>query len=181
MNPRGLTGVGERKATVRAEEYELLKQLVLFSDDDARLLRCAMRTLVDRSDDYLDILLGLMAASPAAQGAMSEDLPGDTTESLQTMRLWFREWITETCGGRYDLEWARRVHDAGSRAAPEAGISWLWQRGGITAARRRTAFVYPLAQPVRLILAADGRDTQALDRTCNAWLKSLLLQAALRR
>ncbi len=156
-----------------AEELDLLKQMVLFSADDERALGRVWKVLAGRSDDYLDVLLGLTAAHPRLQRALT-GLDGDLPAArLETARAGFRRWLATTCARPYDPSWVARLYAA--VGADEAG-GW---GGAAPGFRYLNLLVYPLTATVRPFLAGGGHDGGDIERMHQAWMKSMILQATL--
>ena len=83
------------------DDIDLLWHIGLFSADDARALRKVWRILKGQTDDYLDRLLGMVAAYPALATELAVLHGGrqqrETIDDSATLRRWFRQWLFETC------------------------------------------------------------------------------------
>lgn len=170
------SGGGEASATAsfrdvpERSELELLKQIVLFTEVDAQALRRIGAVLAEQTDDYLEVLLGLLASSPCLQAALtgrSGQLPAET---LNAARIAFRRWVLDTCYHPYDRDWMRRLYElAGPGSEPVF-------RPGF---RCINTFIIPLTVTLRPFLGAGGFTPEEQEILQQAWSKSLLLQATL--
>lgn len=160
-------------------EVELLLRIGLFSPDDEIALRKVWRILKGQTDDYLDMMLGMVAAHPALVPALTT-LRGEksATHSLDeaaTIRDRFRRWLFETCFFPYEPPWLKQLYSElsppDSAAQPSPAL--------VPEFRHAVALAYPLVATARPFLAAKGRDHQDIERMQNAFLKAILLQVAL--
>lgn len=175
---------GEDKVTVvappwfpDAEEVELLGRVGLFSPDDARALRKIWRTLKGQTDDYLDMVLGMVAAYPALATALAavcnESSAGSTSGSVALRRL-FREWLSETCLFPHEPPWLKRLY---SELPPNRSMQSLLTL--LPSFRYLIALSFPLVATARSLLVASGLTPPEIERMQHALLKAILLQVTL--
>ena len=104
------------------EEVDVLWRIGLFSPDDERALRKLWRLLKGQTDDYLDMVLGMIAAYPALAGALAtvcrENL-GESVDGSTTVRRLFRQWLSETCLAPREPSWLERLYTLYSDFPPE--------------------------------------------------------------
>ncbi len=182
MNLNPLAGDGDGNDNARPwlperEEVDLLLRISLFSQDDERALRSAWRILRGQTDDYLDVVLGVVAAYPPLVGALMDSVGGHGLEtSAETARQRFRRWLFETCNLPRDPPWLRQLH--AQPPAPEASAN---QASAETLPHFRylIALVYPVVAAARPFLAAGGRNAVEIEQMQYALLKAILLQVAL--
>ncbi|MDG4555535.1 MAG: protoglobin domain-containing protein [Candidatus Competibacter sp.] len=155
-------------------DIDLLWRIGLFSADDARALRKVWRILKGQTDDYLDRLLGMVAAYPALAAELAvlrgECWERGTVDDSVTLRRWFRQWLFETCVFPQDPPWLRQVEmnsPAQPVSAPLPGFRYV------------VALVFPLVMTARPFLVASGNDHTEIERMQYALLKAILLQATL--
>ena len=179
MNPNPLAGDGDDHDNARPwlperEEVELLIRISLFSQDDERALRSAWRILQGQTDDYLDVVLGVVAAYPPLIGALMHSIGGHGLEtSTEITRQRFRRWLFETCNLPQDPPWLRQLQarpPAREASAPAAALPQF---------RYLIALVYPVVAAARPFLAAGDRNVVEIERMQYALLKAILLQVAL--
>jgi hypothetical protein len=158
---------------------ELLLKVGLFSPDDAVALRKLWRILRGQTDDYLDMVLGMIAAHPelvAALAALREEEPAlGSLDDAKTTHARFRRWLYETCFFPQEPPWLKELYleksppDSLAQASPALPPGF----------RHAVALAYPLVATVRPFLAASGRDQPEIERMQSAFLKAILLQIAL--
>ncbi|HEV3476848.1 MAG TPA: protoglobin domain-containing protein, partial [Rubrobacteraceae bacterium] len=87
------------------EDLDLLKQTILFTDEDERYLRLAGDVLEDQADEVLDLWYGFVGSHPHLIYYFS-DLGGEPDgDYLARVRERFKLWILDTCRRPYDQEW----------------------------------------------------------------------------
>ena len=180
MNLNPLAGNGDGNGGARLwlperEEVELLLRISLFSQDDERALRRAWRILQGQADDYLDVVLGVVAAYPPLVRALMGSVGGDSLEtSAEITRQRFRRWLFETCNLPQDPPWLRQL-----QARPPAWKASANAAEVLPQFRYLVALVYPVVAAARPFLAAGGRDVVDIEQMQYALLKAILLQVAL--
>ncbi len=162
-----------------AGEIDLLGRVGLFSPDDARALRKIWRVLKGQTDDYLDMVLGMVAAHPelvAALAALREQEPAlGLLDDAEALHARFRRWLYETCFFPQEPPWLKELYleksppDSLAQAPPALPPGF----------RHTVALAYPLVATIRPFLAASGRDQPEIERMQSAFLKAILLQVAL--
>ena len=160
-----------------AEEIDLLGRVGLFSPDDARSLRKVWRVLQDRTDDYLDMVLGMVAAYPALATALTvlrDESQEGWTDGSATARHLFRRWLFETCFSPHEPPWLKQLY---AEAPPERAERSLLTR--LPGFRYLIALSFPLVATARTLLVASGLASQEIERMQSALLKAILLQVAL--
>ncbi len=161
------------------EEMELLLRVGLFSPDDAIALRKLWRILRGQADDYLDMVLGMVAAHPelvAALAALREEEPAlGSLDDAETTHARFRRWLYETCFFPQEPPWLKELYLEKSPQNSLAQPSPTLPPGF----RHAVALAYPLVATVRPFLVASGRDQPEIERMQSAFLKAILLQVAL--
>ncbi len=160
------------------DDIDLLWHIGLFSVDDARALRKVWRILKGQTDDYLDRLLGMVAAYPALATELAVLHGGHGEEEIENdsriLHRWFRQWLFETCLFPQESPWLRQLHEKppqDSRAPPTLMP--------LPRFRYVVTLAFPLAATARPFLAASGNDQNEIERMQHALLKAILLQAAL--
>ncbi len=159
-------------------EMELLLRVGLFSPDDAIALRKLWRILRGQIDDYLDMVLGMVAAHPELVVALAalreaESVLGSPDDAATTAR--FRRWLYETCFFPQEPPWLKELYlekspqDSLAQSLPALPPGF----------RHVVALAYPLVATVRPFLTASGRDPSEIERMQSAFLKAILLQVAL--
>jgi hypothetical protein len=148
-----------------ADQVESLKQVLLLSREDERALQRVLDILDGKAEDYLNALLGLMAAHPDLRMLLRR-AQGKPEDDREVVYRHFRQWLTDTC---------RCVPNPCYFSEPQAGAE---PPGSLPPLRYLLALSYPLSMTARLFLAEAARDTGELEHLQQALLKALLLQTA---
>jgi hypothetical protein len=164
---------------VSIDELALLKQTVLFSEEDERLLRLAGDVLVDQTDAILDVWYGFVGSHPHLLRYFSQEGQPDP-HYLAAVRQRFGQWILDTCTRPYDETWlayqqeiALRHHSAKKNLTDEAKAE------PIIHLRYILAFIVPLTLTMKDFLAAKGHDADTVSGMQAAWFKAVTLTAVL--
>ena len=162
------------------EDLELLKQTILFSDEDEEYLRLAGGVLEDQADEVLDLWYGFVGSHPHLIHYFS-DLDGEPdSDYLARVRERFKRWILDTCRRSYDREWLdyqqeialRHTRDKknrtdGARAPEHIPLRYM------------VAFIYPITATIKQFLAKGGHSAEEVEKMHQAWFKSVVLQVTL--
>lgn len=159
-----------------AEEVELLWRISLFSPDDERALRKLWRILKGQADDYLDMVLGMVAAYPALAAACQESL-GSSVDGSAAVRRRFREWLFDTCLAPREPSWLKRLYSPCSDLASERSAPTSLAK--LPGFRYLITLSFPLVATLRSLLVSAGLAHQEIERMQSAFLKAILLQVAL--
>ncbi len=163
------------------EDLDLLKQTVLFTEEDERYLRVAGDVLEDQADEVLDVWYGFVASHSHLVYYFSGPDGGPNVEYLERVRERFKQWIFDTCRRSYDQEWldyqqeialrhtrARKNQTDGAYEAPEH-----------IPLRYMIAFIYPITATIKPFLANKGHGSEEVEKMFQAWFKSVVLQVTL--
>ena len=168
------------RSPISREEFELLKQTVLFTAEDERYLRMAGDVLRDQVGDVLDLWYGFVGSHPHLvyyfQGPDGQPIGA----YLQAVRERFGQWILDTCNRPYDQDWldyqmeiALRHHRAKKNQTD--GV----QSVPIISLRYIVAFIYPITATIKDFLAKKGHSAADVEQMYQAWFKSVVLQVVL--
>ncbi|HRD67943.1 MAG TPA: protoglobin domain-containing protein [Candidatus Competibacter sp.] len=164
-----------------AEEVELLWRIGLFSSDDERALRKLWRVLKGQTDDYLDMVLGMVAAYPALATALAavcqENIMTASADGSATVRRLFRQWLSETCFSPHEPPWLKRLYSLYSDLPPERSAQTI--SAALPGFRYLIALSFPLVATVRSLLVSGGLAAQEIERMQSAFLKAILLQVTI--
>lgn len=168
------------RSPVTMEELDLLKQTVLFTDDDADALRLAGEVLADQADAVLDVWYGFVASHPHLVTYFSGPDGAPLADYLGRVRARFKQWIFDTCAANYDQAWLDYQHEIGLRHHRTKKN----QTDGVESTplihfRYLPAFIYPVSYTLKPFLAAKGHDAETVDRMYQAWQKAVILQVIL--
>lgn len=166
---------------LNAREFEDLKAVLLFGDEDAAALRQAHDTIADQVEAILDVWYGFVGATPHLLAYFSDVQSGEPIgDYLAAVRKRFGLWILDTCRADYDAAWlawqdeiGRRHHRSGKNRTDDVNAT------PHIPMRYVLALVMPISATMRPFLARKGADAADVDRMHTAWTKAVLLQAIL--
>lgn len=92
------------RSPLSEQEFDLLKQTVLFTDEDVRYLRMAGEVLADQVEDVLDAWYGFVVSHPHLVHYFSDRDGKPILEYLTAVRARFGQWMRDTCAARYESE-----------------------------------------------------------------------------
>ncbi|RME81891.1 MAG: protogloblin ApPgb [Caldilineae bacterium] len=165
---------------VSLEDFELLKQAVLFTEEDEKYLRLAGEVLADQVDDILDLWYNFVGSHDHLVYYFTGPDGTPDGDYLEAVRRRFGQWILDTCNRPYDQDWLNYQHEIGLRHHR----SKKNQTDGVQSVpninhRYLTAFIYPITATIKPFLAKKGHSADEVDRMHQAWTKSVVLQVAL--
>ena len=163
------------------EDLGLLKQTVLFGEEDEEYLRMAGDVLEDQVEDVLDVWYGFVGDHPHLLRYFSDAEGSPDAEYLGRVRGRFGQWILDTCRRPHDQEWLdyqqeialrhtrnKKNHTDGAYETPEhIGLRYM------------VAFIYPITATIKPFLANGGHSPEYVDKMHQAWFKSVVLQVTL--
>lgn len=169
------------RSPLSLDDLELLKQSVLWSDEDDRYLRLSRGVLESQVEDVLDVWYGFVASHPFLVQYFARRSDGEPDgDYLAAVRKRFAQWILDTAGADYGQAWLDYQYEIGRRHHRTAKN----RTDGVDATenialRYVIAFIYPITATLRPFLAAQGHSDEDVDRMQDAWRKSVIIQVAL--
>ena len=163
------------------EELDLLKQTVLFGEEDEEYLRMAGDVLEDQVEDVLDVWYGFVADHPHLVRYFSDSEGQPNAEYLGRVRGRFGQWILDTCRRPYDQEWLDYQQEIAFRHTREKKnqTDGAYETPDLIGLRYILAFIYPITATIKPFLANGGHGDEDVDKMHQAWFKSVVLQATL--
>ena len=168
------------QSPVTTADLDLLKQAVLFTEEDERYLRLAGDVLEEQAEDVLDLWYGFVGSHPHLVYYFTGPDGQPLGDYLGAVRKRFGQWILDTCRRPYDQVWldyqdeiGRRHHRTkknqtdGVRSVPNIAFRYL------------VAFIYPITATIKDFLARKGHSAEEVEKMHQAWFKSVVLQVAL--
>ncbi|MCS6861268.1 MAG: protoglobin domain-containing protein [Abditibacteriales bacterium] len=165
---------------VTLEDLSLLKQTVLFTEEDEKYLRLAGEVLADQVDAVLDLWYGFVGSHPHLVYYFTGADGQPIGEYLQAVRARFGQWILDTCRRPYDQDWLNYQHEIGLRhhrtkknqtdnvaSVPHIPLRYM------------IAFIYPITATIKEFLGKKGHSAEEVDKMWHAWFKSVVLQVIL--
>jgi hypothetical protein len=167
------------QSPVSLHELELLKQTVLFSDDDVNALRAAGRVLAPQTDAILDVWYGFVGAHPHLLRYFSLNEQPDSNY-LSRVRTRFGQWILDLCNRPYDQQWLDYQHEIGLRhTTAKKNLTDGAVAEPLIHLRYLTAFIVPLTATIRPFLQKGEQSEAETEAMHAAWFKAVTLTATL--
>jgi len=169
------------RSPITLHEFDLLKQTVLFTDEDARYLRMSREVLADQVEAVLDVWYGFVAAHPHLVYYFSNKADGQPNAGyLAAVRKRFGQWILDTAAANYDQAWLDYQYEIGLRheRAKKNKTDNVPSVENISY-RYLPTLIYPITATLKPFLAKKGHSAEEVDKMHQAWLKSVLLQVTL--
>ncbi len=166
---------------ISMRDFDLLKQSVLFTNDDVTYLHLSRGVLEDQVEAVLDVWYGFVASHPHLVYFFGHKVTGAPLgDYLEAVRKRFARWIFDTASANYDQAWldyqfeiGRRHHRSAKNTTDDApsvdNISF----------RYLPAFIYPITATLKPFLANKGHSAAEVDAMHQAWVKSVILQVIL--
>ena len=168
------------RSPVTEEDLALLKQTVLFGDDDERHLRMAGEVLQDQVEAVLDVWYGFVAAHPHLVRYFAGPDGSPIDEYLARVRARFGQWIRDLCERPWDRAWLDYQEEIALRHTPaKKNETDAVDAPDLIPLRYLVAFVYPITATVREFLARKGHSEAEVDAMHQAWFKAVTLSVAL--
>jgi Protoglobin len=162
------------------EDLDLLKQTVLFTEEDEKHLRLAGEVLQDQIDAVLDVWYSFVGSHSHLAYYFSSTDHQLNSEYLTAVRRRFHQWILDTCNRSYDQTWLDYQQEIGLRhtyakknqtdrveAAPHIGMRYM------------IAFIYPITATIKPFLSKKGHSAEDVENMYQAWFKAITLQVTL--
>jgi hypothetical protein len=168
-------------APISMDEFERLKDTVMWSTADDEYLRTAGETLEPQVDDMLDRWLGFLSTFEFMNDYRRDVDTGELIEEYgERSRPRYGQWIRDTCDTPYDEDWLDYQFEIGRRhhrikknqtddvnAAPHINL------------RHITPLIYLHTATVREFLGNGDHTEAEIDGMYQAWFKSVVLQVTL--
>jgi hypothetical protein len=163
------------------EDLDLLKQTVLFGEEDEQHLRMAGDVLEDQIEDVLDVWYGFVGGHPHLVRYFSDEEGQPDTEYLGRVRGRFGQWILDTCRRPYDQEWLDYQQEIALRHTRDKKnqTDGAYETPDHIGLRYMVAFIYPITATIKPFLAKRGHSAEDVDKMHQAWFKSVVLQVTL--
>jgi len=168
------------RSPVSEDELALLKQTVLFGDDDERHLRMAGEVLGDQVEDVLDVWYGFVASQPHLVRYFADADGTPINDYLGRVRARFGRWIRDVCERPWDRAWIDYQEEIALRHTPaRKNQTDAVEAPELIPLRYMVAFIYPITATVREFLTRKGHSEAEVDAMHQAWFKAVTLSVAL--
>lgn len=183
MNTEEIQGYTYGKVDVKSqidpEEFELLKETVMFTEDDEHYLKMAGEVLADQVEEVLDLWYGFVGSHPHLLYYFTGPDGNPNEEYLAAVRKRFARWILDTCNRPYDMDWLNYQYEIGLRHLDKKNKTDRVESVPMINYRYMVAFIYPITATMKPFLAKKGHSPEDVENMYQAWFKSLVLQVAL--
>lgn len=168
------------RSPLTMEDFEHLKQSILFGSEDEKYLRMAGKVLADQVEDVLDVWYGFVASHPFLLYYFTDGSGNANGDYLAAVRKRFGQWILDTCNRPYDREWLNYQQEIGLRHERAKknqtdGVHSV----PIISYRYLVAFIYPITATIKPFLAKKGHSDEEVEKMHQAWFKAVVLTVAL--
>lgn len=169
------------RSPLSMEEFDLLKQAVLFTDADVRYLQMSKQVLADQVESVMDVWYGYFGSHPFLMRYFSRKSDGQPDpDYLAAVRRRFAQWINDTASANYDQKWLDYQYEIALRHHRTAknktdGVDSV----DVVSYRYIPVSVFPIVTTLKPFLANKGHSPEDVEGMYQAWLKSVLLQITL--
>lgn len=169
------------KSPMSDAEFKLLKQTLLFTDEDVQALRMASTVLNGQEEAILDVWYGFVGANPHLAYYFGGRTGEPDPAYLNAVRLRFGQWIRDTTTANFDRAWLDYQYEVGLRHTRQKKNKTDGVKSASTVIHMRylVAFIVPLTLTMRPFLAKGGHTVEEVERMHQAWLKAVTLTAVL--
>ena len=169
------------RSPLNVEDLDLLKQSILFTEEDEQYLRLAGDVLEDQVEDVLDVWYNFVASHPHLVYYFSNSDGDPDTNYLARVRERFKQWILDTCRRPYDREWLDYQQEIALRhtRAKKGQTDGAQETPDQVGLRYMVAFIYPITSTIEPFLANKGHGSEEVAKMFQAWFKAVVLQVAL--
>jgi hypothetical protein len=169
------------RSPISVEDFDLMKQSVLFGEEDVAYLRLSHEVLRDQVDEILDVWYGFVASTPHLVASFSELGTGKPLgDYLARVRERFCQWVLDTSRAEYDQTWLDYQHEIGLRHH-RVGKNRTDGAHSTPIVPFRDLFplIYPVTFTLIPFLEKGGHSAEEVGKMHAAWVKSCLLQITL--
>jgi hypothetical protein len=167
------------ESPVTIEDLNLLKQTLLWSNEDDQYLKMAGSILIDQTDQILDLWYGYVGSHKHLLYYFTKD-DQPITEYLSSVRKRFGHWIMDLCSKNYDQDWLNYQYEIAKR-------HHLTKKNAIDGVssvpfihfRYMVAFIFPITITIKSFLAAKNNTPEEVEKMYNAWFKAVTLSVIL--
>lgn len=170
------------RSPISLKEFELLKNTVLWTDEDEKYIRMSREVLEDQTDDILDVWYSFIKVEPHLAVYFSHKSDHRLDQNyMDAVRLRFKQWILDTAEAHYDQKWLDYQHEIALRHhRAKKNKTDDVDSVEIIHFRYILPLIYPLTTTMKPFLAKKhGHSAEDVECMYQAWVKSVLLQVSL--
>jgi Protoglobin len=165
---------------VSMADLEAIQASLLWTADDAELLRRAGDILVPQTEDILDVWYGFVGAHSHLVAAFAGPDGEPDAGYLAAVRERFGQWISDLCTRGFDETWLAYQEEIALRHTSKKN-----QTDGVDSPsdhvplRHLVALAVPITVTIRDFLRNGGAEPDEIDAMYHAWLKAVVLSVVL--
>lgn len=169
------------RSPVTLADFELMKQSVLFTDEDLKYLRLSHEVVKDQVEAILDVWYGFVGSNAHLLVSFTGKSNGQPlSEYLGGVRKRFGQWILDTAKAEYDQPWLDYQHEIGLRHhRTKKNQTDRAASTDIVPFRNLFLLIFPVTFTLKTFLAKKGHSAEDVEKMYAAWVKSCLLQVTL--
>ncbi len=176
---KGYTYGAVAQSPVSIAELALLKQTVLFTEEDEKYLRLAGEVLKDQTNDVLDLWYSFVGGNEHLVHYFGKS-GKPNMEYLTAVRTRFGQWIMDLCNRPYDQTWLNYQHEVALRHhSTKKNKTDEVDAVPIIHYRYMVAFIFPITATIKSFLSKKGHDPATVDAMHAAWFKAVTLTVIL--
>jgi Protoglobin len=176
---KGYTYGSAAASPVTMQDLNLLKQTVLFLEEDEKYLHMAGEVLKDQTDAVLDLWYGFVGGHPHLVHYFSKN-GQPNMDYLAAVRHRFGQWIMDLCNRKFDQQWLNYQHEIGLRHhSIKKNKTDQVDTVPIIHFRYLVAFIFPITATIKSFLAKKGHSADEVDKMHAAWFKAVTLTVTL--
>lgn len=176
---KGYTYGAAAASPVTLQDLDLLKQTVLFTEEDEKYLRMAGEVLKDQTDAVLDLWYGFVGGHPHLVHYFTKN-GQPNMDYLSAVRHRFGQWIMDLCNRKFDQQWLNYQHEIGLRHhSIKKNKTDKVDTVPIIHFRYLVAFIFPITATIKSFLAKKGHSADEVDKMHAAWFKAVTLTVTL--
>ena len=169
--------VGESPVSIA--DLELLKNTVLFTEEDEKYLKLAGEVLQDQINEVLDLWYGFVGSNEHLVKYFSKD-GKPNMEYLTAVRARFGQWIKDLCNKPYDQTWLNYQHEIALRHhSAKKNKTDKVDAEPIINYRYLVAFIFPITATIKSFLEKKGHNAETVEAMFAAWFKAVTLTVIL--
>lgn len=181
MEIPGYTYGAVGRSPITVADFELMKNSVLFGDEDVKYLRLSHGIVKDQVEAILDVWYGFIGSNPHLVAPFLSKLDGKPIGSyLDAVRKRFGQWILDTARADYNQQWLDYQHEIGLRHhRTKKNRTDRATASDTVPFRYLFPVIYPVTATLKPFLGKQGHAAEEVEKMHAAWVKSCLLQLTL--
>lgn len=165
---------------VSLDDLGLLKQTVLWTDEDTAAIRMAGGVLEDQVEQILDVWYGYVGSHPHLVKSFNGPNGEPSGDYLAAVRVRFGHWIRDLCNREWDGDWLAYQNEIARRHVKTMGLTdGVGSTETHVGLRYMIAFIVPITVTIREFLSAKGHSPSDVDAMYAAWFKAVTLSVVL--